>query len=447
MSSTTEQCCVCAENFNQSNRKKITCNQCNFESCTSCIETYLKTSLMVPQCMKCHKLWNHQYVRQTFGTTFVKRIQDTQKEILFKEQKTLLPHTQEYVNLQSKKQDLRLQRESVQEKMRELILQRDNIDTSMGRVMNEMYWFENPSRNPRTKNPQTTKYVRMCGQEDCKGYVNEKDGHCELCKTEYCLHCMEEKNEDHECKQENIDTIKLLKKDSKNCPKCSTMIFRISGCPDMFCVHCNTAFNWNTLEINERGNSNPHYYEWLRNNTGNGSARVNECGTEIQLYDITHFRNYKKLTYETKSLVMDCLRSIHHRENNLYSFLKNMGNTRNMTNNTNEIFISASLTARSKFMKNELNETQFKTSLMKIHKAMEYNTHIRDIGQVLRTYKQDMMRALRDESFDIKVYIQEYVNFANYINDCVIQNHELFYKSTCNKFIDIPKCCNIYLAN
>lgn len=409
---------------------------------------YINTSLTQPQCMKCHRLWSHQHVRETFGVTFAKRIQYTQKELLYKEQRSLLPHTQHFVNLQLQKDDLKRQKLTIQKQIKALTKEQDALNFSIDRVERAMYMYQNPSSNYTKQVVSTNKYVRMCGHPDCNGFVNDKDGQCELCKAEYCQTCMEEKKEGHVCKQEDIDTIKLLKKDSKNCPNCSAMIFRISGCPDMFCVHCNTAFNWNTLIINKRGNSNPHYYEWLRNNTGNANA-VMECGEVIQLTNVTHFSNYKKLTTEAKNLVFECLRSIHHRENNLYGFMKPVSSNRQLMfrdMNMNELFVSASLPTRTKFMKNEINEKQFKTNLMKIHKSIEYNSHIRDIANVLGTYKQDMMRAIRDNTFDIKIFIEEYVNFAKYINGCVTHIHKLFYTYSPKEFIHIPVSCNIYLS-
>ena len=59
-------------------------------------------------------------------------------------------------------------------------------------------------------------------------------------------------------------TVALITREAKACPNCSARITRISGCDDMFCTDCKTAFNWRTLTIQPQGNSNPHYWDWKR---------------------------------------------------------------------------------------------------------------------------------------------------------------------------------------
>ena len=59
----------------------------------------------------------------------------------------------------------------------------------------------------------------------------------------------------------------MLKKDSKPCPKCSTVIHKIDGCDQMWCPCCKSAFSWLNGVIETRIH-NPHYYEYLRNTKG-----------------------------------------------------------------------------------------------------------------------------------------------------------------------------------
>jgi hypothetical protein len=64
------------------------------------------------------------------------------------------------------------------------------------------------------------------------------------------------------------------------------MIYKIEGCAQMFCTECHTAFNWNTLRIENGIIHNPHYFEWMRRQNENGGQverNPNEilCGREL----------------------------------------------------------------------------------------------------------------------------------------------------------------------
>lgn len=432
-------CKICCDTYNMTNKKRIECHKCKHDTCTSCIETYFKTSLVNPQCMKCHILWNHQFVLSTFGNAFVKRLQKTQKEILFTEQKALFPYTQAYIHLQMRKSELKAKQVSLKSQIKELEQQLRTTTSDIYNLNYDMYTFEYPDRSSRNK-ISISKYIRVCGKNDCKGFVEEKTGTCQLCNAHFCKRCMEEKENDHECDETSILTVEMLKKDSKNCPKCSALIHRISGCPDMFCIHCHTAFNWNTLLINERGNSNPHYYEWLRNNnTISSENRMNTGCVNVGIYDMTRSENYKTLSTHKKNVVMDSIRSIHHRENNNNVFMQHIGSLEYRDNiSISELYTSASLACRSKYMRNEITEAQFKTNLMKLHKALEYNSHIKDILRVIQAYKQDMIHnVIYSEAFNYDKFMNEFFNFVEYINETVKQicilfyNHERKYKFLC----------------
>jgi hypothetical protein len=87
---------------------------------------------------------------------------------------------------------------------------------------------------------------------------------CLICKKNFCSECREESGCDdgHVCNTNTIESLKSIRAASKPCPHCSVPIIRSSGCPDMFCTHCHTCFNWNTLRIT-KSNTNPLFREWL----------------------------------------------------------------------------------------------------------------------------------------------------------------------------------------
>lgn len=74
--------------------------------------------------------------------------------------------------------------------------------------------------------------------------------------------------------KEALASVEAIKRDCRNCPSCATPIYRVSGCPQMWCTSCNTAFCWNTGRIYTNNNHvhNPHYAEFLARTRGAASA-------------------------------------------------------------------------------------------------------------------------------------------------------------------------------
>jgi hypothetical protein len=101
----------------------------------------------------------------------------------------------------------------------------------------------------------------FCPLSICSGLV--KNGRCGDCKKAVCAKCREERLDGHECNQQELETIKLLKRDTKPCPRCKIPIHKIDGCDQMFCTKCKTAFSWRTLNIQRGIIHNPHYYEYM----------------------------------------------------------------------------------------------------------------------------------------------------------------------------------------
>jgi hypothetical protein len=110
-------------------------------------------------------------------------------------------------------------------------------------------------------------YNRPCSNSTCNGMLKTDSNLCSICDHITCSKCLQPYNKnikDHSCNEDDIKTAKLLKKDTKYCPKCNFGITKISGCDVMFCTQCNTSFNWKTMEILTKNLHNPHYLEYLR---------------------------------------------------------------------------------------------------------------------------------------------------------------------------------------
>jgi hypothetical protein len=135
--------------------------------------------------------------------------------------------------------------------------------------------------NEKAPAAEKAQFVRKCADPECNGFVSSR-WKCGLCEKWTCSDCHEIKSDDdHKCDPDTLATAKLLSKDTKGCPKCQTMIYKIDGCDQMWCTQCHTAFSWKTGQI-ETKIHNPHYYQWRRQNGGLAREPGDiVCGNEL----------------------------------------------------------------------------------------------------------------------------------------------------------------------
>jgi len=240
--------------------------------------------------MFCKINWNNEFVHNNFEKKYINNdYKDHRENILYEIELSMLPATQPYVEKQLKVEEIRSEIDILYEEKR-------NLDIKINNKHNEIVKINNSDTVERKR------YVRKCPKNDCQGFLSSQLK-CELCSSWVCSECREikgtDKNTEHECNKEILESVKLLNNDTKPCPKCSSMIYKIEGCSQMFCTECHTAFNWNTLRIDTGVVHNPHYFEWLRqNNNGNTERNPNEilCGRELDRNFITTIR----ITYINK---------------------------------------------------------------------------------------------------------------------------------------------------
>lgn len=77
------------------------------------------------------------------------------------------------------------------------------------------------------------KFIHKCQKEGCRGFLSSQ-WKCGICEEWTCKECLEvigpDKNVEHVCTKENLESAKLIKKETRPCPKCATPIFKINGC-------------------------------------------------------------------------------------------------------------------------------------------------------------------------------------------------------------------------
>jgi hypothetical protein len=117
-----------------------------------------------------------------------------------------------------------------------------------------------------------------------------------------------DKDTPHTCDPEQKESVALIIKESKACPKCGERISKIDGCDQMWCVDCHTAFSWTTGAIVNGIVHNPHYYEFLRKQ-GNGAAPRN--AGDVPCGGIPYYRHVYTLLRDYSAEKRKAIEGIH----------------------------------------------------------------------------------------------------------------------------------------
>ena len=280
-------CSICCEPFNKSNRRKIECKTCDSDeviSCQSCAKRYILDQPTDPSCMVCKVEWDKEFLTNNFTKTFVnKELKNHRENYLLEKQIAMLPETQEYAEQLKLINGLEKQREIISNKKRKLENELKKLNSEIRTINITVSEIRDGNYN---NNKQKSQFVYKCPVDNCNGFLNEKF-ECGICDNKICRHCMEIKEEDHVCDEDKKETVKLLRQDTKPCPKCGELIHKLpNGCDQMYCIKCHTAFSWRSGQL-ERGNiHNPEYYRWMRENGRDIprnplDVRYDPCGNQI----------------------------------------------------------------------------------------------------------------------------------------------------------------------
>lgn len=298
-------CDVCCETFNRSTRMQTKCPYCPFSACSGCTERYLLETTQDAHCMSCRKSWSREILVNNFTLKFVGRDYKNRREsLLLEREKSLMPATQPYVELErevrktsTKIAGLTVTINAQTDKLNAIAgiqlgplavqlgfdnefdanVTRHTMITEQRKVINtfaldiqHLEWYQNQLitrlHGGQVEN-EKRQFVRACPAADCRGFLSSA-WKCGMCDNWTCPDCHEVKGKDkeaeHTCDPNSVETAKLLARDSRNCPKCAAMIFKIDGCDQMYCTQCHTAFSWRTGRVETGTIHNPHYYEYHR---------------------------------------------------------------------------------------------------------------------------------------------------------------------------------------
>lgn len=208
-------CSICVEPYNRSTRLPVPCGFCDFSACRACYEKFL-TSQPQAKCMGCSKELTRQELAEKFTRAFLNgKYRTFRAKYLLELEKAMLPATQTI-----------LEQILDQERIREQI---QRIHSLIVHYKMEIQKLER-KYNSRIDASERKLFVRKCPNTDCRGFLSTQ-WKCNLCERKTCKECNECILEDeHKCDPSNVETAKLLAKDSKPCPSCGELIFKIEGC-------------------------------------------------------------------------------------------------------------------------------------------------------------------------------------------------------------------------
>lgn len=345
------ECPICVGD-NKINKRNnwVTCIHCNFGACACCCKKYIIGDLNDARCMGCNKNWNREFLILNFSYSFVNTTYKKHREnIIFDRQLAMMEETQKIIEKNNFIKNIQTQ---IQERKQQI----SNLEREISSLERKKY------TNPHDEDK--IKFYGHCPVNNCRGFINSS-WKCGICQTKVCKTCKEElvTSSDHQCDQNIVESLAKIKRDSRPCPKCKCMIFKIEGCRQMFCTQCHTIYDWITGEIITRGFfHNPHYTEWQRTHGNvvppNNCRRFGNISPRDMRYilrnhvdeHITYVINFNRILLHIHDIEIPQyrVRTVQER----YS-------------------TGAYITLRIKYLENSISEFEFKNKLQRLEKKQE----------------------------------------------------------------------------
>ena len=315
-SNSNNSCGVCCEKYNKSTHSKVVCefDGCAYESCKVCVRKYLLGTTNDPHCMNCKNQWTTKFLVESLNRSYIdNEYKKHRKNLLVEREISRTPELMVLVErtklVEEETKELNLMNKEFEELRKTLNSMRIKIGEKNMRIFR--------IRNGETSDKdERKKFIMPCPGEDCKGYLSSHYK-CQLCKLYVCPDCFEiigHNKEDtaHICKEDNLKSAELIKKETKGCPKCGVRIFKISGCDQMWCTECKVAFSWNTGKIVIDGAiHNPHFYQYMQNNNAGGAGQAPRnpgdvlCGGLLSIHNLKFIQAYLTKASSVVSANMD----------------------------------------------------------------------------------------------------------------------------------------------
>lgn len=389
-------CAICIEDYNKATRKVIVCDFCNFEACRECCAHYVLSTALLPHCMKCRVEWNRKILVEKFPKTFLKDLKEHREQILFEQEKAMLPEAQIYVEEAIRREKIAEEIKSKYEQIRKI------RDEQIRKIRDELSVLKDALKGGVVEVKR--QFMRSCPQNNCRGFLSSQ-WKCGLCEVFVCPHCHEVKGTtrdvEHTCKPENVETARLLAKDTKPCPKCAALIFKIQGCDQMWCTQCHTPFSWRTGKFESGGIHNPEYFKWMRENRALEQKEDMQCRGDIRDLVLPNTRD---------SVILNAFRSIGHIQRVVLPDFR--------VNDNRDL--------RIRYLRGYIKDEEFKIQLQKRDKANGKNNEITGVFNMYIACSTDVLYKFVRHPQAIEDTRRELQTLRTITNDCLLDISKVY---------------------
>jgi hypothetical protein len=380
------------------------------------VKTYLLSTYKDPHCMKCNVAWNRELIDNALSKAFrTGELKKHRENTLLDREKSMLPATVPLVEVEMEKR-------KIQKEIQDLSNVRKTLMEQVRKIDEQIYDKQYRMSRPRQPTTETRLFQRPCPGEDCRGFLS--GWKCGICGVKVCSKChvikSDQEGHEHECKDDDVATAKLLEKETKNCPNesCRAPIFKVEGCDQMWCTKCQTAFSWRTGEIvmNQSAIHNPHYYEWLRKQN-NGVIPRNAgdvpCGGLPTIWTLNDTLRRKKIYVDINKYHRGVQHIVH------YEIPRHPINLVGGEHFTN---------LRVKYLIKELSEDEWKKELQRMEKKNEKHVAFRHVFDMLSAVSVDMFNKIlrANNEMEVRETLLELEGLRRYFNDSVCKIYKRF---------------------
>jgi hypothetical protein len=325
--------------------------------------------------MNCKKVWSREILDDRFPKQFINtELKNHRESILFEREKNLLPQTQENIKILNEQKKIDSEIDFLQSQIELLQSQITDLE------------FKRSSLAPTQKiHEYNNEIMASCPYNDCRGFI-ENSYQCGTCSRKVCSNCYSgtssDSKEEHQCDPNTLESLKMMDEETKRCPNCAVRIFKVSGCDQMWCTHCNIAFDWKTGEKVKGIIHNPHYYEYIEKNL---QSRCDDNDFP-SILDIKQVLDQLCCPTEKKFQIIEVYRYM------IWYYQVVM--PRLPTRFDHE----QNLDLRIRYLTNEITEEEFKTKLQRRQKDIEKKVEYREVGETYVFLLNDVFRSFLQNS-------------------------------------------------